>query len=179
MPFICVARFPLAIGLVLLTVLSLAGCRTSSAPESAPTTETPNTETPTTEEPTTAAPQITFGNGDANWIVIDGMTRTGSTLTFSEVQIDGNGWLVLHPFEGGKPVGEIYVGSTYLGNGANQDVDITVESGIEPGDMFLVMLHRDVNENQKFDFVFVDDRNVLDKAVFEGTRMIAHPIAAP
>jgi hypothetical protein len=174
MPLICVARFPLAIALVLLTALSLAGCRTSSAPESAPTTATPNAEAPTT-----AAPQITFGNGDANWIVIDGMTRTGSTLTFSEVRIDGNGWLVIHPFEGGKPVGEIYVGSTYLGDGANHDVDITVESGIEAGDMFLVMLHRDVNENQKFDFVFVDERNVLDKAVFEGTKMIAHPIAAP
>ncbi len=45
--------------------------------------------------------------------------------------------------------------------------------------MFIVMLHRDVNENQVFDFVFVDERNVLDKAVFESTKMIAHPFAAP
>ena len=45
--------------------------------------------------------------------------------------------------------------------------------------MFLVMLHRDVNENREFDFVFVDERNVSDKAVFEGAKMIAHPIAAP
>jgi hypothetical protein len=41
------------------------------------------------------------------------------------------------------------------------------------------MLHRDVNENKTFDFVFVDERNVLDKAVFEGTKMIGHPFAAP
>ena len=47
------------------------------------------------------------------------------------------------------------------------------------GEMFIVMLHRDVNENQAFDFVFVDAVNVLDKAVFEGRTMIAHAIPAP
>ena len=45
--------------------------------------------------------------------------------------------------------------------------------------MFIVMLHRDVNENKVFDFVFVDERNVLDKAAFEGTKMIGHHFAAP
>ena len=45
--------------------------------------------------------------------------------------------------------------------------------------MFIVMLHRDVNENQVFDFVFVDERNVLDKAVFEGNTMIGHAYPAP
>ena len=50
-------------------------------------------------------------------------------------------------------MGDIYVGSTYIEDGEN----------------------RDVNENKEFDFVFVDERNVLDKAVFEGTKMIAHP----
>ena len=37
----------------------------------------------------------------------------------------------------------------------------------------------DVNENREFDFVFVDERNVLDKAVFEGTTMIGYPIVTP
>ena len=41
------------------------------------------------------------------------------------------------------------------------------------------MLHRDVNEIHIFDFVLVDEINVLDKAVFEGTKMIAHTFAAP
>ena len=59
----------------------------------------------------------------------------------------------MHPFKDGEPVGDIYVGSTYIEDGEN----------------------RDVNENKEFDFVFVDERNVLDKAVFEGTKMIAHP----
>ena len=59
------------------------------------------------------------------------------------------------------------------------DVEITVDSAPSAGDMFIVMLHRDVNENQEFDFVFVDSVNVLDKAVFEGRTMIAHRISAP
>ena len=126
-----------------------------------------------------ARPQITMGNGEANWIVVDGMTREGATFRFSEVVIDGNGWLVMHPFEDGKPNGKVYVGATYLGSGSSKDVSITVEPAPEKGDMFIVMLHRDVNENQEFDFVFVDEFNVLDKAVFEGTTMVAHAVAAP
>ncbi len=136
---------------------------------------------PQSEEPMTAAatPQVTLGNGAANWIVTEGATRLGATFTFREVQIDGDGWLVLHPFEDGKPVGAVYVGATYIKDGVNRDVAISVDEVPAPGTMFLVMLHLDVNQNQEFDFVFVDERNVLDKAVFEGTTMIAHPIAAP
>lgn len=126
-------------------------------------------------------PQVTIGNGENNWIVTEGATRDGATMTFKEVHIDGNGWLVLHPFKDGKPVGEIYVGATYLSSGTNVDVEITVTTPTPPntGDMFIVMLHKDVNENQEFDFVFVDERNVLDKAVFEGSKMVAHAIPAP
>ena len=125
------------------------------------------------------APALTTGNGEANWIVTDGATRDGATFSFREVRIDDNGWLVMHPFKDGEPVGEVYVGATYLEDGESRDVAITVDSVPEPGEMFIVMLHRDVNENRVFDFVFVDERNVLDKAVFEGTMMIAHPFAAP
>ncbi|MCZ6619164.1 MAG: hypothetical protein O7E57_13650 [Gammaproteobacteria bacterium] len=126
-----------------------------------------------------AAPQITLGNGDANWIVTEGATREGSTFTFSEVYVDGNSWLVMHGFKDGDPVGDDYVGATYVHKGENLNVEITVDSVPANGDMFIVMLHRDVNENQEFDFVFVDEINVLDKAVFEGTKMIAHRFAAP
>jgi hypothetical protein len=125
------------------------------------------------------APKITMGNGQSNWIVTEGATRKDATFTFREVRIDGNGWLVMHPFKDGKPVGDVYVGATYLKSGENRDVAITVKEAPEPGEMFIVMLHRDVNENREFDFVFVDERNVLDKAVFEDTTMIAHSIAAP
>jgi len=124
-------------------------------------------------------PPFSMGNGDANWIVTEGMTRDGATFSFPEVRIDGNGWLVMHPFRDGKPAGEIYVGATYLTDGRHRSVPITVDPAPRAGDAFIVMLHRDVNENQQFDFVFVDERNVLDKAVFEGTRMIGHAVTAP
>lgn len=126
-----------------------------------------------------AAAQVGLGNGEANWIIVDGVTRKGDTLTFSEVHIDGNGWLVLHPFANGKPVGDRYVGSTYIASGDNRGVEIQLDSEPATGDAFIVMLHRDVNENQEFDFVFVDEINVLDKAVFEGRTMIAHRISVP
>ncbi len=51
--------------------------------------------------------------------------------------------------------------------------------GAETGEMFIVMLHRDLNENGVFDFVFIDDRNVMDRAVFEGAKLIGHAVPAP
>lgn len=122
---------------------------------------------------------FSMGNGEENWIVIDGATRNGHKFTFPEVNIAGNGWLVMHPFEDGKPNGKVYVGHTYLKEGATKAVEITVDPTPNLGDMYIVMLHRDVNENQTFDFVFVDEQHVLDKAVFEGSKMIGHAYAAP
>ncbi len=147
-----------------LSLLILAGLQTTASAESSAPAE---------------APKVTMGNGEANWIVTEGATRKGATFSFREVRIDGNGWLVMHPFKDGKPQGEIYVGATYVEDGESRNVEITVDPAPETGEMFIVMLHRDVNENKTFDFVFVDERNVLDKAVFEGTKMIGHPIAAP
>lgn len=126
-----------------------------------------------------SAAQGSIGNGEKNWITTEGVQRQGETLTFSEVQIDGNGWLVIHPFEGGAPNGDKYVASAYVKDGANSNVSIKVHKGLETGEMFIVMLHRDVNENQVLDFVFVDELNVMDTAVFEGSRMIGHAIPAP
>ncbi len=42
-----------------------------------------------------------MGNGQNNWINIDGVVREGGVLTFKDMQIKGNGWLVIHPFEDG------------------------------------------------------------------------------
>ena len=124
-------------------------------------------------------PAMTIGNGESNWIVVEDVIRDGNVLTFSDVTIDGNGWLVIHPFEDGKPNGDKYVAATFVADGTNEDVDIEVYKGLETGEMFVVMLHRDLNENGVLDFVFVDDTNVMDKAVFEGNRMIAHMIPSP
>ncbi len=122
---------------------------------------------------------FSMGNGENNWITIEGVTRHNGTLTFSEIQIDGDGWLVIHPFEDGAPNGDKYVGATFLKNGKNSDVSIEVYKGLTAGEKMIVMLHSDSNENEVFDFVFVDERNVMDRAVFEGSTMIGHVIPAP
>ena len=122
---------------------------------------------------------FSMGNGEANWIITENASRDGNVLTFSEVNIASTGWLVMHPFEEGKPNGDKYVAATYLQEGANKDVAIEVYKGIDPGEQFIVMLHKDSNLNKIFDFVFVDDINVMDKAVFEGSKMIGHVFSAP
>ncbi|MFT5692221.1 MAG: hypothetical protein ACI92E_001552 [Oceanicoccus sp.] len=124
-------------------------------------------------------PKMGMGNGEENWITQDNFTRNEAILTFKEVQINGNGWLVMHPFENGIPNGDKYVALTYLQSGKNPDVNIEVLKGLVSGEKYIVMLHRDVNENKALDFVFVDEQNVLDRAVFEGHTMIGHIIAIP
>lgn len=147
-------------------------------------------------------PQITMGNGAANAITMDGLSRAEGRTTFSEVRVDGetvkafrgtstaitipqvmiekNGWIVLHPVINGRPDGDMVSGFTYLGAGTHTDVSIRFNHPASAGDKFLVMLHSDVDDDRVFDFVFVEDGiNVEDTAVFEGTRMIAHVFAVP
>ncbi|MEO0879087.1 MAG: hypothetical protein AAFY22_05175 [Pseudomonadota bacterium] len=148
------------------------------------------------------AQKITLGNGDKNAITLDGLERVEGESVFSEVRIDGGevatrratstairfrevlieepGWLVLHPVIDGRPDGDMVSGFTYLDEGENQNVTIRIDHPADPGDKFLVMLHRDVDRDRVFDFVFVEDGvNVEDVAVFEGPRMVAHVFAVP
>ena len=125
------------------------------------------------------SPKMTMGNGEENWIITAGAQRQDSTLTFKEVHIAGNGWLVMHPFENGVPNGDKYVASSFVKKGDNKNVTIKVHKGIEKDELFIVMLHQDSNHNEIFDFVFVDDINVMDKAIFEGSKMIGHLFKAP
>ncbi|WP_298467159.1 hypothetical protein [uncultured Erythrobacter sp.] len=145
-------------------------------------------------------PPVQLGNGEKNWIIVDGIERSnastytevratndaqalrrgdGVTLTIPEVHIEGDGWLVMHPFVGGKPSGTYVAGYTFVESGTNTDVAITLNPAPASGDMYVVMLHKDANEDRVFDFVFVAENVVEDEAVFEGTTMIAHIVAVP
>lgn len=147
-------------------------------------------------------PQITMGNGEANSIEMEGLIRQDGESVFSEVRMDGeaistfranstaitfpevvtaqNSWIVLHPVIDGRPDGDMVSGFTYVGAGTNEDVTIQIDHPADAGDKFLVMLHKDADEDRVFDFVFVEDGiNVEDTAVFEGTHMIAHVFAVP
>lgn len=156
----------------------------------------------TAQEADPAPPQITMGNGEANMIMVDGLSRAAGVTHFSEVRVDGAalstfradstaltfpkvviekpGFLVLHPVMDGRPNGDMVSGFAYLQAGENDDVTIRIDHPADIGSKFLVMLHSDVDQDRVLDFVFVEDGiNVEDTAVFEGTRMIAHIIAVP
>jgi len=120
--------------------------------------------------------QITLGNGEKSNIMAEGMTQNGATFTFKEVNIEGNGWLVLHPFKEGRPHGVVYVGASYVKHGKNKDVSITVKDMPKSGENYLVMLHWDVDQDKNFDFG--DGITVPDAPLFEGTTMVAFPIKA-
>ena len=149
-----------------------------------------------------AVPQITMGNGTDNAIQVDGLVRAQDVTHFSQVRVDGdamsafradstaitfpevtierNGWVVLHPVIDGRPNGDMVSGFSYLESGTHAVVTIKIDHPADPGDKFLVMLHGDVDEDKVFDFVFVEDGiNVEDTAIFEGTHMIAHVFAVP
>ena len=98
-------------------------------------------------------PKLTMGNGQHNHVQVNEASRDDNVLTFKEVKIATNGWLVVHPFENGKPNGDKYVGATFVAKGINRDVSVEIYKGITSGEMFIVM---------------------LDKAVFEGSTMVAH-----
>ena len=120
-----------------------------------------------------------MGNGENNWIKIENTSRIGNVLVIPEVKIAQPGWLVVHPFKNGRPNGDIYVGASYLKEGVSKDVPIEVFRGIESGEKLMVMLHSDRNRNKAFDFVFIDERNVMDLAVFEGNKIIGRIYTAP
>ncbi|MEL6857119.1 MAG: hypothetical protein AAFO74_01955 [Pseudomonadota bacterium] len=156
----------------------------------------------TAEEAPTEAPQITMGNGQANAIQMEGLTRADGVtpfsesrtvngavsnfrgdsvaLTFAEVTIEKPGFIVLHPVMDGRPNGDVVSGFTYLEAGTTPKVTINLNTPADAGRKFLVMLHSDVDQDRVLDFVFVEDGiNVEDTAVFEGTHMIAHIFAVP
>ncbi len=144
---------------------------------------------------------IVMGDGEKNRITVDGVvrketagvfsevltagpqtaTRRGdaTTLVFPNVQIEGDGWLVMHPFVDGRPSATMVAGYTFVPGGTTENVAITLDHKAALGDRYVVMLHGDVDGDKVFDFVFVDDVNVEDKAVFEGNTIIAHAIAIP
>ena len=124
-------------------------------------------------------PQMSMGNGDQNWIVTAGATREGATFTFPEVNIAGSGWLVLHPFKDGKPNGRVVAGYAAVPEGKSTSVQVSVDALPAAGDRFVVMLHSDANDNGEFDFVFINEREVVDTAVFEGRKMIGHVYVTP
>ena len=121
--------------------------------------------------PAASAAGLPFANGQKNFIIAAGVTRKTDTLTFSAVQSAANGFVVLYKIVDGVP--------TYVPKGKNQNVAVKLNYVPLKGDHLVVMLHRDNNENKKFDFVFDAAGNVQDEVVKENTKMVARIFAAP
>ena len=153
-------------------------------------------------EETAERPQITMGDGERNAIQVEGLTRDDGVRQFAEIRLDGAeastfradsvtltfpsvmnenpSFLVLHPVVDGAPNGDMVSGFTYLPAGTHENVKLHMDHPADSGRKFLVMLHHDVDDDRTLDFVFVEDGiNVEDKAVFEGTHMIAKIFAVP
>ena len=151
---------------------------------------------------TSAPPQITMGDGERNSIQVEGLMRENGVHQFAEIRLDGAeastfradsviltfpkvmnehaSFLVLHPVMDGRPNGDMVSGFTYLPAGTHENVKLPMDHPADSGRKFLVMLHKDVDDDRTLDFVFVEDGvNVEDTAVFEGTHMIAKIFEVP
>ncbi len=76
----------------------------------------------------------------------------GDTVTFSEVMANAKGYLVIHDMKNGKPVEPGSIGHTWIRKGDNKMVKVTTTKRLKPGHTYLAMLHKDTNNNRKFDF---------------------------
>jgi len=121
--------------------------------------------------------KIVTGNGVNNFITLEGARRTGGTFTFPEVTLSKDGFLVFHPFRDGKPVQTEYVAAKHLTGGSHKNVAIDVAGYPQTGDMFIVMLHFDMNEDGIFDFNGGVD--VPDAPVFEDNTLVALTYKTP
>ena len=120
-----------------------------------------------------------FANGTKNFIVAAGAARKADTFTFALVQSENNGFVVLYKIVDGVPQGDTYVGATYVPKGKTQNVSVKVNYVPVKGEHLVVMLHRDNNENKKFDFVFDAAGKVQDAVVVENKKMVARIFTAP
>ncbi|MEQ1753148.1 MAG: hypothetical protein ABL973_03345 [Micropepsaceae bacterium] len=128
---------------------------------------------------TVSAEGLPFANGQKNFIIAAGVTRKADTLTFAAVQSAANGFVVLYKIVDGVPQGDTYVGASYVPKGKSQNVAVKLNYIPVKGDHLVVMLHRDNNENKKFDFVFDAAGKVQDEVVKENTKMVARIFSAP
>ncbi len=155
----------------MLALIGIAGCATPDG------TTSENSESKVQTAEADPRPQIITGNGKRNFIILEGASRRGATFSFPKVQIERNGWLVMHPFKDGKPVPTVYVGSRLVKSGLSENVEISVGDVPETGTMFVVMLHFDMNDDGVFDFN--DGITVPDAPVFEDGTLVALRYATP
>ncbi len=85
-------------------------------------------------------------------ITLKGATFKGDTVTFPQVMMDKDGWLVIHAMKDGAPVLPSSLGSTFVPAGPSMNVAVDINEKVMKGTDYLVMLHYETNGNGTYDF---------------------------
>ena len=161
---------------VLLASILLVACSAQNTEETDTSYEAASAHQHGTETAPQETADIKLGNGENNKIELAGLSRRGPTLIVPSVLTEADSFLVLHPFKDGTPVQTDYVGSTFVLEGRTDNVAIRLDDIPETETPFIIMLHRDVNGDQNFQFG--DGVIVPDAPVFEGNILIARATIA-
>lgn len=106
---------------------------------------------------------VTVDEDGENAMTVEDQAVVDNTLTVSNVQLAGAGWVVVHADNDGSP-GEVIGVSDVLAMGSSDDVAITLDESAEvaAGDTLWIMLHNDTGEDGVYEF---DGENGLDLPV--------------
>jgi hypothetical protein len=91
-------------------------------------------------------------NATASLTVAD-QASTGRTVTVKNVTLPAGGFVVVHaPNASAAPIESVLGASSYLKNGTNKNVTITLTEPVNESTRLVVMAHRDTNDNRVYDF---------------------------
>ena len=91
-------------------------------------------------------------NGTASLAIAD-QRSTGETVTVDNVTLPAGGFVVVHaPNVSSAPIESTLGASSYLTNGTNENVEITLDRPLPKDSRVVVMAHTDSNENRVYDF---------------------------
>ena len=88
----------------------------------------------------------------ANSITTKGLTASGSSVSVPDVKADQDGYLVIHAVKNGKVQAPESIGHAMIKKGDNKDVAVTLDQPLEGGMSYVAMLHKETNNNGKYDF---------------------------
>jgi len=90
------------------------------------------------------------------------MQPAGNTLTVASVNIQNDGWLVVHAMKDGAPVLPGIIGKVAVKAGTTKNVVVELTEATSAGDTVLTMLHVDAGAIGEYEFPGADVPVVAD-----------------
>ncbi|SHI81707.1 DUF7282 domain-containing protein [Wenxinia saemankumensis] len=88
-----------------------------------------------------------------NTMMMEGMTPSGTTVTFPAINVAQDGYIVIHETDAdGNPVVPQSIAHAPLMAGQNTNVVVDVPGGLVEGEDYVAMLHVEDNGNSTYDF---------------------------